>query len=661
MRRPVTSPSVGPTIRDARDLDHFLGTDKNQTMYSTPNLTRIDFTADAVQRAWSDFMAGRLDEAERRCTLTLAVSKKNFHLLHLQGLIHFQRRRFEEARESLVKALRLDSRSVDASINLSFVLQALGQHQDALRYVDNALKIQPSNVTGLNNRGNLLWLLKRYEEALQSLDKAIELQPKFLDALCNRANVLTALERYDDALKDLDAALNLSPRDQIVLNNRANVLWALDRRDEAFANFDLAQAADPSDLSVLKDRGSALLFAERESDALECFDRGLELKPDDMYFLFKKGTALAKLNRFDEALACFDRTLEVDASNVDALNGRGNALASLTRAAEAIASYNKAIELEPETAESHWNRSLTLLQVGNFAEGWAEYEWRWKTKNFTTKPRDFGKPLWLGDTSVEGKVVFIHAEQGFGDSIQFARYIPMVAALGAKVIVEVQAPLKRLFSTINGVSEIISFGEELPAFDMHCPMLSLPLAFKTDLGTIPADVPYVSPDPGDIETFRELLPRSGKKLVGIAWAGRSTFGGDRSRSIGLQGIVPLMNMEGCHFIGIQKDLRDGDQELMATLPNLTWVGDKLSDFSSTAALMSVLDLVISSDTSVVHLAGALAKPTWVLLEHKPDWRWLLERNDSPWYPATRLFRQAALGDWESVVTSARDALHGLTG
>jgi tetratricopeptide (TPR) repeat protein len=630
-------------------------------MYSYPKTPRIDFTADAVQRAWADFMAGRLDEAERRCQLALAVSKKNFHALHLQGLIHFQRRRFELARDTLLKALKLDSRSVDALINLAFALQALGQYEDALRYVENALKIQPSNVTGLNNRGNLLWLLKRYDEALQPLNKAIALQPKFLDALCNRSNALIALERYDDALKDLDLALSFNPRDPIVLNNRANVLWALDRRDDALGNFDLALAADPSDLSILKDRGSALLFAERESDALECFDRGLAIKPDDMYFLFKKGTALAKLNRFEDALACFDRTLEVDASNVDALNGRGNALASLTRAAEAIASYNKAIELEPETPEAHWNRSLTLLQVGNFKDGLTEYEWRWNTKSFTTKPRDFRKPLWLGNAPVAGKVVFIHAEQGFGDSIQFARYIPMVAALGAKVVVEVQAPLKILFSTIKGVAKVIAFGEELPAFDMHCPMLSLPLAFKTELETIPSGVPYLWADAVGIQNFREILPRSEKKLIGIAWAGRSSFGGDRSRSIGLEGIASLMHSEGCHFIGIQKDLRDGDQELMATLPNFTWVGDKLSDFSSTAALMSTLDLIISSDTSVVHLAGALARPAWILLEHKPDWRWLLERSDSPWYPTTRLFRQAKLGDWESVVTSAKDALHGLTG
>ena len=339
----------------------------------------------------------------------------------------------------------------------------------------------------------------------------------------------------------------------------------------------------------------------------------------------------------------------------------GNALASLTRAAEAIAAYNKAIELDPETPEVRWNRSLTFLQVGNFEEGWREYEWRWKTAKFTSKPRNFDKPLWLGDVPLEGKVILIHAEQGFGDSIQFARYIPMVSALGAQAIVEVQPPLKGIFSGIKGSSQIIAAGEDLPAFDLHCPMLSLPLAFKTQLESIPNEVPYLSADGKLKSKFTDLLPQTKQKLIGLAWAGRQSFSGDKSRSIGLQRIAPVLKSAGCHFVGIQKDLRDGDRELLSTLSNVTWVGDQLSDFSDTAALMSMLDLIISSDTSVVHLAGALARPVWVLLEHKPDWRWLTDRVDNPWYPTARLFRQARPGDWDSVVVSVTDALSAMSG
>ena len=626
-----------------------------------PKVPNLNYSANAMQRAWANFSSGRLVEAELGCQLALGISKNDFSALHLMGLIHFQRHNLERAHDAIGRALKINPRSVEASINLSFVLQAQGKNEDALRYLDNALKIQPTNLTALNNLGNLLWLLKRHDEALEPLNRAIAIKPNFVDALCNRGNVLIALERFDEALTDIDSALNLSDRDPILLNNRANVLWALQRRDEALRTFDKAFSIDAQDLSVLKDRGSALLFSEREQDALECFDRALAIKPHDVYFLYKRGTVLAKLGRFEEALACFDKSLDVDSSNVEALNGRGNALASLTRAAEAIAAYNKAIELDPETPEAHWNRSLTLLQLGNFEEGWKEYEWRWKTANFSTKPRNFDKPLWLGDAPLEGKVILLHAEQGFGDSIQFGRYIPMVAALGAQVIVEVQAPLKGIFSNLQGASKVIAFGEELPAFDFHCPLLSLPFAFKTELASIPRDVPYLTSDANLRAKFEGLLPQTQKKLIGLAWAGRSTFGGDRSRSIGLQRLAPILRVEGCHFVGIQKDLRDGDKELLSTFPNLTWVGEKLSDFSDTAALMSMLDVVISSDTSVVHLAGALARPTWILLEHKPDWRWLMDRNDNPWYPTAHLFRQMHPGDWDTVVASVTDALSAIAG
>ena len=438
------------------------------------------------------------------------------------GLIHFQRRNFERAQDAIWRALKINPRSIDALTNFSFVLQAQGKHEEALRYLDNALKIQPTNLLALNNRGNLLWLLKRHEDALESLNKALSIKSDYADALCNRGIVLIQLQRFDEALRDFDAALRLSPRDPIVLNNRANVLWALDRHDEALQTYEKAFAIDPQDLSILKDRGAALLFAEREQDALDCFDRALAIKADEIHSRTNAALCSQSSNRFEEALACFDKSLEVDAANVDALNGRGNALASLTRAAEAIAAYNKAIEIDPETPEVRWNRSLAFLQVGDFKEGWKEFEWRWKTANFTTKPRNFDKPLWLGDSTLQGKTILIHAEQGFGDSIQFCRYIPMVAAQGAQVIVEAQAPLKGIFSSIKGASEVIAFGEELPPFDLHCPMLSLPLAFKTELDFIPHGVPYLAFDQGRKSKFADLLPQTKKKLIGLAWAGRPT-------------------------------------------------------------------------------------------------------------------------------------------
>ena len=611
----------------------------------------LNNSIDRLRRAWIAFGAGRMSEAEFSCRLALGASKKNFDALHLMGLIEFQRGRFDSAQQFVRQALRISPRSVQALCNLGLILQSQEQHEEALINLDKALRIDSDNLLTLNNRGHLLWRLKRPEEALESLNRALLIKPDYADALCNRGNVFTDLELFEKALSDFDAALKINPEDAVILNNRANILWALDRRGEALQIYEAAFAINPNDLSILKDHGSALLFSDREEEALVCFDSALKIKPNDIYFTYKRGTALAKLNRFEEALACFDQALEFEAANIDALNGRGNVLSALSRAAEAIASYDRALQIDPETPESHWNRSLTLLRVGNFEQGWREYEWRWKTSNFTTKPRNFEQPLWLGDQSISGKTILLHAEQGFGDTIQFGRYISLVAALGAKVAIEVQPTLKSIFSDIEGASLVVSAGEKLPSFDVHCPMLSLPLAFKTQIETIPSNVPYLTADPNTISKLSNLVPKTKQRLIGIAWAGRPTYGGDKTRSIGLERIIPILSVPGFQFIGIQKDLREGDKQILSNYQNLTWLGDKLTDFGDTAALMSMVDLVISSDTSVVHLAGALGRPVWVLLEHTPDWRWLLDRSDSPWYPSARLFRQEKAGDWESVISS----------
>jgi len=622
----------------------------------TFNIQGSGNSPDVLRRAWTAFASGRISEAEFSCRLALGADKKNFDALHLMGLIELQRGRLDAAEQLVREALRTKGRSAAALCNLSVILQHQDHYEEALINLDKALRIEATNLTALNNKGHVLWRLKRPEEALEFLNRALSLKPDYADALVNRGNVLTDLKRFEEALSDYDAALKTSARDAVVMNNRANVLWALDRRDEALKTYEAAFAINSKDLSILKDYGSALMYSDREVDALRCFESALERKPDDIYFTYKRGTALAKLDRFEEALACFDQALEFEAANVDALNGRGNALSALSRAAEAIASYDRALTIAPETPESHWNRSLTLLRLGEFEEGWREYEWRWKTANFPSKIRNFEQPLWLGEPSLAGKTILLHAEQGFGDTLQFGRYIPLVAGLGAKVIVEVQPSLKCVFSSVEGASLVIGVGEDIPAFDFHCPMLSLPLALNTQLDTIPRNVPYLNADANRTSKFCDLRRQTGERLIGIAWAGRTTFGGDKTRSIGLERITPFLSVPGVRFVGIQKDLRPGDKEIIEKYPNLYWVGDQLMDFGDTAGLMSTLDLVISSDTSVVHLAGALGRPVWVLLEHTPDWRWLLDRVDSPWYPAARLFRQPNPGNWESVISAVIDEL-----
>jgi tetratricopeptide (TPR) repeat protein len=612
-----------------------------------------------LRRAFAAHDAGRLDEAEYCCRMLLAADKKQFDALHLLGLIEFQRGRFDEAYRSICQALEINRRAVHAHLNLGLVLQELNRNGEALAAFDRALAIEPNHALALNNRGHLLWRLGRPDEALNSLERALALYPNYSDALCNKGNAMVSLQRFEEALASYNAALAIQPNDALVLTNRANTLWALDRRDEAIRTFDQALSLAPDDLAILKDRGTALAYLHRGEEALACFDHALDLNPGDTEFTYRRGKVLGRLERFDEAISCFDQVLAVQPDHVDALVNRGHVLADLLRNAEAMACYDRVLAIKPDLPEAHWHRGCLLLGMGDYERGWKEYEWRWQVSEISDKPCEFQQPLWLGDKSIDGKTILLHAEQGLGDTIQFVRYVPLVAALGAKVVLEVQQPLKALLSPFDGACFVIARGETQPPFDLHCPLASLPLAMKTRLETIPARTPYLSASQEHLAAWNERLPTTGRLRIGLAWAGNPAFPADRTRSIGLQRLTPLLSVPGFEFISLQKQLRPGDENILREHPELTHLGEEIADFYDTAAIVSQLDLVISSDTAVVHLAGALGRPVWVLLERVPDWRWLVERNDSPWYPTAKLFRQTKPGDWQSVIGGVTEKLLGL--
>ena len=609
-----------------------------------------------VARAAAAHANGRASDAEFNCRLVLAADKRQFDALHLLGVIEFERGKFEEAHQLFRQATKANPQSANAYSNLGMVLQELGRLHEAVSSVERALKIEPDHLMALNNRGHLLWRLKRPEEALTFLNRAIEIQPNYADALCNRGNVLVELSRLEEALASYDQSLAVNPNDAAVLNNRGNVLWALDRRDEALASYDRAAEIAPDDLSILKDRGTALGYSRRVDEALTCFDHALKIVPENIYFLYKRGTALVELDRHEEALACFDQALSIDPDYVDALGNRGNALVALERAGEALASFDRALAIKPDTAEAHWNRGLALLRMGDFGQGWKEFEWRWKTFDYSTKRHEFEQPLWLGAESLKDKTILLHFEGGFGDVIQFVRYVPLVAALGAKVVVQVQVAVKSLLAQIDGADAVVGANEPLPHFDFRCPLMSLPGVFNTDFATIPTSIPYLFAANDRIAAWRERLPARRKPRVGVVWAGNPDFLLDRTRSIGLAPMVPLFAASGIDFFSLQKDLRPGDLEILQAHPEVTHLGGELESFGDTAALLSELDLLISSDTSVVHVAGALGRPVWILLERVPDWRWLLDRSDCPWYPTARLFRQFTPGDWGSVIAQVASEL-----
>ena len=456
------------------------------------------------------------------------------------------------------------------------------------------------------------------------------------------------MNRPDEALASYDKALALRPDYPEALNNRGVTLFWLNRLDEALASYDKAIALKADDAEALNNRGVVLMELNRLDEALASYDRAIALKPDYADALDNRGSVLRKLNRLDEALASHDAAIALQPECADAFYNRGNALKELNRPDEALASYDRAIALAPDHAEAHWNESLLRLLTGDFERGWPKYEWRWKSKALALRNRNFSQPLWLGADPIHGKTILLHGEQGLGDTIQFCRYAPLVAARGARVIMEVDESLRDLVSGLAGVSRCVSKGDTLPEFDLHCPLLSLPLAFGTRLETIPSTTPYLLAPAPAVASWAARLAGKARPRIGMVWSGAPRHREDRNRSIALRTLLPLLDVAAT-FVSLQRDVRADDAQLLQERSDILHFGGDLRTFSDTAALISHLDLVVTVDTSVAHLAGALGRPVWILLPFIPDWRWLLDRSDSPWYPTARLFRQAASREWQGVV------------
>jgi tetratricopeptide (TPR) repeat protein len=414
------------------------------------------------------------------------------------------------------------------------------------------------------------------------------------------------------------------------------VLCGLKRRHEALVSYDRALALRPAMAAAHYNRGNILHELRRFDEALASYDRALALRPDYAEAHFNRGNALHVLKRFEEALASYHRALALRPDYAEAVANRGATLHDLKRYDEALVSYDRAQALRPDFADAHYNEAMCRLLLGDFDRGWQKHEWRWETAQLRNGRRNFPQPLWLGSEEIKGKTILLHAEQGLGDTIQFGRYAPLVVERGAHVILEVQKPLRELMNTLPGAIQVVSKGDPLPEFDLHCPLLSLPLAFATRLETIPSAMPYLSARESKLRSWDERLGKHAKPRIGVVWAGnpRKELPGanriDGQRSMAFDQLAALFQLIGCDFYSLQKG-DDAVQQLRASPLRhaiVDWADD-LHDFSDTAALIENLDLVISVDTSVAHLAGALGKPFWLLNRYNTCWRWLADREDSP--------------------------------
>jgi tetratricopeptide (TPR) repeat protein len=370
---------------------------------------------------------------------------------------------------------------------------------------------------------------------------------------------------------------------------------------------------------------------------------------DDGYLLYLLGHIQYHLKHYEEAAIALGLAVQIDPSQAAAQNDLAAALFALGREGEAVPAIEQALAARPDLAEAQETYSIELLRAGHLREGWQRYEARMHSLLGTKLRRDFVQPQWRGEP-IEGRTILLHAEQGIGDTVQFVRYAPLIAARGANVVLEVHAGLRSIMASLAGVASLIERGESLPEFDVHCPLLSLPLAFDTDLDSIPADVPYLSAPTIHVQAWRARLGVRRGKRVGVVFSGNPAHPDDARRSIPLvqfaRVLAPHADRE---FHILQNDIRPGDRFALELLPHARDHSDAIANFADTAALVTLMDVVISVDTSVAHLAGALGWPVWTLLPFKPDWRWLTERDDSPWYPTMWLFRQPRAGDWESVL------------
>lgn len=622
----------------------------------------------AFERACALHRERRLEEAEALLRRTVELQPAHASAWHLLGVIALHRNRPESGLELIGRALALSPQVAVFHHEMGNALYALARFNEALACHDTAIRLDPNHADAYFHRGNAQFNLGRLTEALADYDRTIAARTDHGKAHNNRGLVLALLGRREEALASYDRAVRYQRHPAEVYVNRGNLLRDLGDLDAALASYDQAIALRPDLAEPYANRAVVLHSLGRLDAALASCDQAIARDPSHARAYSNRGMVLIDLRDWDAALASYDRAVALQPNFATAYYNRGNLQYELGHPAQALASYEAALVHDPHLVEARFNRSLTLLLAGDFARGWPEYELRWneQASPVSRSKRQWAQPLWRGEESLTGCRILLHSEQGLGDTIQFCRYAPRVAQLGARVILEVPRPLAALLARLEGVAEIRIQGEPLPAFDYHCPLMSLPLAFRTTLATIPAPIPYLSSDPQRRRHWGEKLGARTKPRVGLVWSGGYRPDQpelklvNRRRNIALAAFAPLRH-EGIEFVSVQKgepaesELRDLMREGWQG-PQIRDYSSEIQDFADTAALLEELDLLISVDTATAHLAGAMGKPVWLLNRFDTCWRWLLERSDTPWYPTMRLYRQRRPEDWSSVIEQVRQDL-----
>jgi tetratricopeptide (TPR) repeat protein len=607
-----------------------------------------------------------------------------------------------EALSCYERALALRADLAGAHRGRGAALMHLGQPEAALASFREAVRLAPSDDQAQNGLGVALERAGRCEEARRCFERALALNPRNAEAHHNLGLIEAAAGRHAEALTSIERALALQPNQPALHGNRGTELLALGRHAEALATFDRALTLAPQDATLHHDRGLALVSLNRHAEALASFDRAVELAPQQFGAHFRRGVALAALERYEESLASFNRALGLDPNSADALNNRGAVLVRLFRPAEALPDFarsvvlkpdqagaftnagialrglgryhealdhlDRAVSIKPDEVTATWTKALLKLALGELRDGWPLYESRLRLPHVRRLQRTFAGPRWTGAEPLTGKTLLVYADQGLGDTLQFCRYIPVLEAIGARVVFEVQPTLKPLLRSLAMQGALVGRGETLPEFDLHVPLGSLPLALRTEIDTIPGGVPYLKVDPTAVRSWGERLAALPGRKVGLNWQGNpeaEKFSALEARSFPLGAAAALARVAGVTLVSLQKgrgaeqsaEVEFGGEIIQLTDPFHMGPEEIAAE---TAAILMGLDLVITCDTALAHLAGALGARVWVVLQAVPDWRWFIERSDSPWYPTMRLFRQRTPGDWPELFERVAAELAALT-
>jgi tetratricopeptide (TPR) repeat protein len=569
--------------------------------------------------------AGRPLDAQLCCRQALAIDPNHTDSLHLMGLVALQARQYDHAIAWIARANQQDV-NADYLFSLGTALTQQGLLQEACKAFDRAVELKPGDAEAWASRASLAARLEQPAEALRCYQRLSELDPRHAEAAFRCGYLLLTFNRPAEALACLDRCNELLPDHAMVLEQRAIALHHLRRLDESISDNVRAHALNPANPDTCNNIGASLQYLRRDEEALSWFDKALSLQPLFIKALINKASSLAQMRRIDEAIATYRRILAIDPGNTE--------------------------------AESYL--SLLYRLLGDFEAGWAGQKARWDEQMRRGDHPDVHHLLWQGQDGIAGKTILVYADEGIGDTIQFARYIPMLAARGADIVLVAQPPLLSLLSGLPGVKQCLPKpATALPPFDWHCPIGNLPVAFGTRLDTIPAADAYLPAPPSELvqlwqQRLDAHLGAERKLRIGLTWSGNPLHTNDHNRSIPLRLLQPLLGCDA-DFVSLQKDAKPDERASLQAHRVLDLTAD-LTDFRETLALVTCLDLVISVDTSIVHLAAAGGRPTWILLPYLPDYRWLLNRDDSPWYPTARLFRQDATRDWEEVVEKVRQAL-----